>query len=446
MNSNKNNRLHSRRKFLAGVGAAVSTSALTGCAGGSGSGSGSVDEISMAAVSGEGNLVESLMNEHVEDETGVSVNVDLFPYANLFERTQSVLSTQGDEYDILFVDDPWFPQFAMDFEPIDEWVGSLPNDQLIQTVKDIATFPTPGAPAIPSAQGVEQKRRGQVIVGNTQLFAYNEQYYEQVGFEAPETWRDVFEAGQAISKQIDESEGYIIRGKRGNPVMANFFSLGSAIGGQMFDQDWNYNWAGNNGVNAVSFYTDKLKSISPDGVTAFDSDQILNSLADGSAAQAPAWPAAASNLISEDSAQSDNLAFTTIPKGHISAQRQAPTQGNWIMGINTYTTDAKKEAAGQVIQSAVSAEAQQTYVELGGVPFRHDTFKNNIDAEPWFSALYESLQTAQYRPRTPLWSEIQVEHGAALNSALSGKISPEKTITQAQESVEGILADAGYYE
>lgn len=415
--------------------------------GSGGGGNGDVSEISIAYVTGEGELLEGLLEEYVQDDTGITANVELFPYANLFERTQSVLSTGGNEYDILCLDDPWFPQFAPDLEPLDPWLPEpLPDDQLIDTVKNIATWPTPGAPDIPSAEGLEQERRGQVILGNAQLFTYNERYFEEVGADAPETWGDVYETGQQISNQIDGTDGFIIRGKRGNPVMANFFALGNAIGGQMFNDDWRYNWAGQDGTAAVDFYINDLKSISPDGVTTFDSDAVLNSLADGSVAQGPAWPAAASNLLSDESPEADNLAFTPIPQGHIGAQRSAPTQGNWIMGINSYISDGKKEAAGQVIRSAVSKEAQDTYVGLGGVPFRHDTFEDNMDQEPWFPALYESLQNAQWRPRTPLWSEIQVEHGTLLNSALAGDLSAEECTQQGKETVEGILDGAGYYE
>lgn len=439
---------HSRRRFLAGAGAA-SAAAVTGCLGigGGGGGDGPADEISVAFVSGEGELFRDLADEYVEEDTGITVNVELFPYANLFEKVQSVLSTQGDAYDILALDDPWFPQFAPDLEPIRDWMPEdLPDDQLIDNVKDIATWPTPDAPNIPSAEGLEQTRRGQVIVGNAQLYAYNEAHFEEVGASEPETWDDVYQTGRQISNEIEGTDGYIIRGKRGNPVMANFFSLGNAIGGNMFDQDWRYNWDGQDGTDAVSFYIDELKSISPDGVTTFDSDAVLSSLADGSVAQAPAWPAAASNLLSEDSPASDDLAFTVIPAGHTGAQRNAPTQGNWILGINQYTSDSKKEAAGQVIRSAVSKEAQQTYVEIGGVPFRHDTFEENMDAEPWFPALYESLQTCQWRPRTPLWSEIQVEHGTLLNTALAGDISAEECTQQAKTAMEDLLENANYYE
>jgi len=455
----------SRRKFIGTTASVVALSGLAGCGGGgdgsggsgdsggdggsTGSGSNeTADELSIAAVEGSGRLFKRLVDEYVSDDTGISVNVELFPYANLFEKTNSVLSTQGDAYDIAFMDDPWFPQFAGDVDPIQQWLPEdLPTDQLIDTTVDISTWPTPGAPDIPSAEGMDQKVRGQVIVGNTQLFAYNSGYYDQVGADAPETWGDVYEAGQQISDQIDGANGYIIRGKRGNPVMANFFALGNAIGGTMFDDDWRYSWSGENGAEAVRFYTEDLKSISPDGVTSFDSDAVLNGLSSGSAAQAPAWPSAASLLLdSEESEQADNISFTPIPKGHTGAERRAPTQGNWIMGINSYVDDSKKRAAGEVIRSAISKEAQDTYVELGGVPFRHDTFEDNMDAQPWFPALYESLQTAQYRPRTPLYSEFGIGHGELLNTALAGDLSPSEMAQEAKSQVEGILENANYYE
>jgi multiple sugar transport system substrate-binding protein len=453
----------SRRKFIGTTASVVALSGLAGCGGGgdgsggdgggdggsTGSGSNeTADELSIAAVEGSGRLFKRLVDEYVSDDTGISVSVELFPYANLFEKTNSVLSTQGDAYDIAFMDDPWFPQFAGDVDPIQQWLPEdLPTDQLIDTTVDISTWPTPGAPDIPSAEGMDQKVRGQVIVGNTQLFAYNSGYYDQVGADEPETWGDVYEAGQQISDQIDGANGYIIRGKRGNPVMANFFALGNAIGGTMFDDDWRYNWSGENGTEAVRFYTEDLKSISPDGVTSFDSDAVLNGLSSGSAAQAPAWPSAASLLLdSEESEQADNISFTPIPKGHTGAERRAPTQGNWIMGINSYVDDSKKRAAGEVIRSAISKEAQDTYVELGGVPFRHDTFEDNMDAQPWFPALYESLQTAQYRPRTPLYSEFGIGHGELLNTALAGDLSPSEMAQEAKSQVEGILENANYYE
>ncbi len=449
----------SRRKFVAGAGVA-SVGLLAGCSGGDGGdgggdgdggstdggGGNTADSVSVAAVGGgEGTLFKNLCKEYVEDDTGVTVNVSQFPYANLFEKTSSVLESKSDAYDILFMDDPWFPQFAYYVDPIEQWMPeSLPRDQIIKNCIDVATWPAPEGPTVPSAQGMDQKVRGQVVVGNSQLYCYNKAFYEQVGASTPpETWDDVLAAGKKIEQQVDGAHGYIIRGKRGNPINANFYGLGNCKAGDMFDENWNYRWDEQVGVDTLDFYVNDLKSICPSGVASFDSDAILNGLAQGTAAQSPAWPAAASTLLDEEkSEQYDNLEFTVIPKG----QRRAPQQGNWITGINSYTSDAKKRAAGKVIRSFISAEAQDKYAQMGGVPFRHDTFKNNMDQAPWFQALYESLQTCKWRPRTPLWNQIAVTQGKYLNTALTGEMSPSEALTNINDEVENLLQQAGYYE
>jgi len=461
-----------RRRFLKGVGAAGAV-ALAGCSGdgGDGGGDGSdgggdggdgggdggdgggattdsadvADTVSVAAAEGSGRLMQRLMKEYVEDDTGITVEVSLFPYANLFEKTTSILNSQSGSFDMTYMDDPWFPQLAPDLEPMEKWVPEpLPKEQLIDTTIDITTWPAPRGPTVPSAQGMEQRVRGQVVVGNTQLFAYNADYFEQVGESGPpETWDDVFSVGQKISEQIDGANGYVIRGKQGNPINANFFSLGNSLAGPMFTDEWRYRWNEQAGVDAVDFYVNDLKSISPDGVASFDSDQTNSAVADGSAAMMPAWPGTVSLLLNPDeSEEAGNLEFTQIPKG----QTRNPQQGNWIMGINKYTSDDKKRAAGTVIRSFASKEAQNKYVELGGVPFRHDTFEDNMDAQPWFPALYESLQNALWRPRTPLWNEVAVAQGRGLSAALTDESTPEKATSRINDEVNSILEGAGYYE
>ncbi|SEW31017.1 extracellular solute-binding protein [Natrinema salifodinae] len=429
----------SRRRFLTGVAGTAAATGIAGCLGGGGSD----NDVNIIAVEGEGRLVQNLIDEYVEAETELSIDVTLFPYANLYERVNSVLTTGGTGYDAILIDDTWFPQFATYFDPLEQWLPEgLPEDQLIDTTVDIATWPTPDAPTVPSAEGMDETVRGQVVVGNTQMFVYNTAYYEEVGEDEPQNWDDVLRAGQRIDDEIDGANGYVIRGQRGNPIDTNFMSLGRSLAGDMFDEDWRYQWNDGPGEEAVQFFVEELNSISPDGVASFDSDQVLNRIGDGSAAQGLAWPAASSTLLNpEDAEEADNLEFIPIPEG----DRQAPTQGNWMLGINANIADERKEDAGEVIQTIISKEAQDRYVELGGVPFRHDTFEDNMDAEPWYEALYESLQNAVPRPRTPLWNEIDITQGEYLNSALTGEIDPSDALDEIENDVESILGGADYY-
>lgn len=431
----------SRRRFLAATGG-TAAAGLAGCVGPlSGGGE---DVVTVAAVEGSGRLFQRLIEDYVEDDAGVTVDVSLFPFANLLEKSNSVLTTESDAFDVAFLSDAWFPRLAPHCAPIERWLPEdLPRDQFIDVTTDVATWPSPDERTVPSAEGMDRRLRGVVAVGNNQMYAYNRAHYEAVGESEPQTWDDVLRAGRKIDERVDGASGYVIRGKRGNPINANFFGMAITKAGDMFDRNWRYRWDEPPGLDALRFYVEDLKAISPDGVASFDSDQVLNRLGEGSAAQAPVWPSAASLLIdSDETAEADNLAFTVVPKG----RRRAPLHGSWIAAINKYIDDRKKRAAGKVLRSFVSREAQNRYVQLGGIPFRHDTFRENMDVHPWFDTLYESLQTASVRPRTPFWSELVITQGQYLNSALAGEITPRRALTKINDNVENTLEKAGYYE
>ncbi|KAA9404722.1 extracellular solute-binding protein [Haloarcula hispanica] len=429
-----------RRRFITAAGAAGAT-AFAGCIGDSSGGSGT-QTITLAVSSGDGELIKRLLKNHVESEVGVTTETTILPNANLFEKLSTMFQSEKATYDIVAMDDPWMPQFARHLAPIRDHVDSLPTDQIIQQTLDIGTWPTPGEAVPPNAQDAEPELKALCAVGNSHIFVVNERLYSEVGEDLPETWEDVFRAGQKISEQVDGAEGYAMRGKSGNPIMSSYFSVGMSMAGNMFDENWGYDWADDSGVEAASFFVNDLGSISPDGVASFDNSQVLSGLADGSIAAAPQWPSGTSLLLNEDKAtEYENITFLPIPEGE---KRAAPVQGNWLLGINSYADAETKNAAGDVLQSFVSKQAQEQYVDLGGVPFRHDTFEENMDAQPWFEALYGSLQNAKPRPRTPLWSEIETAQGQPLNAALVDNMSVEEAMTEAESQIESILDENGY--
>jgi multiple sugar transport system substrate-binding protein len=402
---------------------------------------GTADTINVAGVEGEGALFRNLVDEFVEDDTGVDVNIELLPFDGLFERAISVLDNEGDEFDIFLMDDPWFPRLARHLDPIEQWLPSDVPEEYIEPTVDIATWPTPNMAVPPGDKGSEPELRGLVVVGNCVLFGYNAEYLDRVGEEPPETWDDVVRVGRAIDNEIDGASGFAIRGERGNPVMANYYPIGVSNAGLMFEDDWRFNWASQEGIDAVDLFANDLAEISPQGTTAFDSDEVITAIGSGEAGQALLWPAAADTIL-DDSAEGENIEFTVVPEGI----QRGPTQGNWIAAINAYTSDPRKRAAGEVLRSFVSREAQDIYVEQGGIPFRHDIFEEYSGQAPWFDTLYESLQEAVPRPRTPEWNEIEEAMGVKLNDVLVGNLTPEETINESEEDITEILERSGYYE
>ncbi|MEO6390702.1 MAG: extracellular solute-binding protein, partial [Pyrinomonadaceae bacterium] len=81
---------------------------LPGCRRGSSGGK----QLTMAINSGvEGDALKQAAKDY-EQLTGVHINIVELPYANLFEKELVAMQAKTGAYDIVMLDDPWFPKFA----------------------------------------------------------------------------------------------------------------------------------------------------------------------------------------------------------------------------------------------------------------------------------------------------------------------------------------------
>src|SRR6476646_381863 len=69
-------------------------------------------QLTLAVNSGvEGDALKQAALDY-EKQTGVHINIAEFPYANLFEKELIDLNAGTGAYDLIMLDDPWFPRFA----------------------------------------------------------------------------------------------------------------------------------------------------------------------------------------------------------------------------------------------------------------------------------------------------------------------------------------------
>src|SRR5215831_18142193 len=59
----------------------------------------------------EGDALRQAAKDY-ERQTGVHIQIAEFPYANLFEKELIDLNSHTGAYDLIMLDDPWFPKFA----------------------------------------------------------------------------------------------------------------------------------------------------------------------------------------------------------------------------------------------------------------------------------------------------------------------------------------------
>src|ERR1043166_107905 len=160
----------------------------------------SLKQLTLAVNSGvEGDALKQAALDY-EKQTGVHINIAEFPYANLFEKELIDVNAETGAYDLIMLDDPWFPRFATkqfltDLGPVMQKRGQAgPDPDFIPTSIALCRYPyqTGALYALP-------------YVGNSQLFFYRKDLFEKHKLQEPLKWDDVLTAAKTI--QENEREG-----------------------------------------------------------------------------------------------------------------------------------------------------------------------------------------------------------------------------------------------
>src|SRR6266404_7725543 len=252
--------------------------ALASCKGAGGGAS----QLTLAVNSGvEGDALKQAARDY-EVLTGVHVNIAEFPYDNLFEKELIDLTAATGAYDLIMLDDPWFPRFATnqlltDLTPLFQIHGQPGADNpSIRSSIALCKHPyeTGATFALP-------------YVGNSQLFFYRKDLFDEHNLKEPASWDDVL----AAAKTIDERErtgspsggrvyGYVMRAARGNSAVTDFMPIFWSFGAEMFDGDGKPAVNTKEGVDALKFMLE-LGKYTPSGYASFNASEVSAHLLQG---------------------------------------------------------------------------------------------------------------------------------------------------------------------
>ncbi|HEX2271063.1 MAG TPA: ABC transporter substrate-binding protein [Pyrinomonadaceae bacterium] len=393
-------------------------------------------QLTLAVVSGvEGDALKQAARDY-EAQTGIKINIAEFPYANLLDKEMIDLNARTGAYDLIMLDDPWFPSFASqqfltDLTPLLQRRGqSGPDADFVETSIAVCRHPyqTGSLYALP-------------YVGNSQLFFYRKDLFEKHALKPPATWNDVLAAAKTIQEKerANGTYGYVMRAAQGNAAVADFLPVFWAFGAEMFDSSGKPTVNSPQGIEALEFVLE-LGKYSPPGYASFNADEVGAHLLQGTAAMSINWPAWISKF--HEPAQSKvigKMEFTTLP----SAAKQGQAEiGNWLIAIPRVSQNA--EAAMDFLLWATTAEQMKRSALRGNPPTRRSLF---LDPElvakyPAYPAQLRSLETSRPRPRTPQWNEIENAFGIFLSKANSGELSPAEAMNEANAEIEQILQRA----
>lgn len=395
-------------------------------------------QLTLAVNSGvEGDALKAAARDY-EAQTGVHINIAEFPYANLFEKELIDLNARTGAYDLIMLDDPWFPRFATqevltDLKPLYEQRGAKgPDEDFVPSSIALCKHPYQSGAlyALP-------------YVGNSQLFFYRKDILQKYNLKEPAKWDDVLAAARTISEQESATAtgggrmyGYVMRAAQGNAVVADFMPIFWAFGAEMFDAEGRPVVNSSAGIAALRFMLE-LGKYAPPGYQNFNADEVSAHLLQGTAAMSINWPAWISAF--SDSAKSKvigKMEFAVMPGAANPGRAEI---GNWLIAI---PRDAgNKEAAFDFLLWATAPEQMKRSALRGNPPTRRSVFN---DAEllakfPSYPQQLRSLESSKPRPRTPLWNEIENAFGIFLSKANSGELSPEDAMNQANAEIARII-------
>ena len=397
-------------------------------------------QLTLAVVSGvEGDALKQAALDY-EAQTGTHIDIAEFPYLNLFEKELIDLKARTGAYDLIMLDDPWFPKFATEqlltnLVPLLQQRGQAgPDADFVETSLALCRHPYQSGPlyAFP-------------YVGNSQLFFYRKDLFEKHSLKAPATWDDALTAVKTIHEKESTGAngeriyGYVMRAAQGNAAVADFMPIFWSFGGEMFDASGKPSVNSPEGIKALEFMIE-LGKYSPPGYANFNADEVGAHLLQGTAAMSINWPAWISSF--SDATKSKvvgKMEFTTLPGAAKPGQAEI---GNWLIAI---PRDSRKaEAATDFLLWATSAEQMKRSALRGNPPTRKSLFR---DAElvakyPAYPAQLRSLESSRPRPRTPYWTEIENVFGIFLSKANSGELSPTEAMNQANAEIDKILQRA----
>ena len=385
----------------------------------------------------EGDALKQAAKDY-EKQTGVHINIAEFPYANLFERELIDLQARTGAYDLIMLDDPWFPKFASlnvltDLAPLLQKRGkSGPDADFVATSISLGRHPyeTGALYALP-------------YVGNSQLFFYRKDLFQKHNLTAPATWDEVLNAAKMISEKETTGApgggkvyGYVMRAAQGNAAVADFMPIFWAFGGEMFAANGQPTVSSPEGIAALRFMIE-LGKYSPPGYASFNADEVGAHLLQGTAAMSINWPAWISSFSdTEKSKVIGKMEFGQMPGAKNPGRAEI---GNWLIAI---PREAKNvEAAMDFLLWATAAEQMKRSAQRGNPPTRKSVFQDPafVTIFPSYPAQLKSLESSRPRPRTPLWNEIENAFGIYLSKANSGELSAEDAMNQANAEIAKII-------
>ncbi|WP_144874550.1 extracellular solute-binding protein [Microbacterium sp. 1.5R] len=412
-------------------------------------------------------LAEATLNSDILAElapeftakTGIEVNIETAPFAQLVQSVTLDFSTAQGDYDVVSIPYDYLGAYAgsdylEEITPLidanaDRVGDDYDPDDIIPGLWQTAAEWDGKSYGMPSNSAVTMMiYRADLFENADEKAAFAAEYgYELAPAETWEQYRDIAEfftrdAGETLAGETltQPMYGVTLAGKRHEASVFEWMNYADAFGGGVVDENGELVIDSAASVESLD-YMKSLGEFAPPGFTSATWDEVTANLQQGLAAQAISWGDTAGAM--EDESQSavvGKMGYGDIPVAAEGDEHHA-LHGAWTYTISTQAVDA--DAAYLFIAWALSAPVQKQIGEMGGVPATRAAFEDTdlVAALPSWPQQLSSLENALARPRNAEWPQMLDQLALQVSTALVGDETAEKALNGAQTEIEGILGD-----
>lgn len=379
-----------------------------------------------------------------EEETGISVEIDILPYDGLREALLADLAGQEGFYDVMAVDIVWIAEFAEA-----GWTVNL--DSYIEEDEDEVEIEDLLPAAMDGLAYYEDSIYGLPIGAYYYLTSYRADHFEDLGLDEPKTIDDIYRKASELNRPEEDFYGFSTGYERGAPLVHDSLAYHYGFGGELFadfPEDLTPQLTSETAFTTYEFYKDMLE-YAPPGAEGFDFYERREPYMSGNVGVISQWSSALAQFEDPDHVDEEvvgNNEYTYLPRLD---EDQDPTVpfGGWTLSINSFSEN--EEAAWKFLKWLTSPEIQEEYVRKGGTPIRFSTLET-IEEDPElaerfpfssliFEAEEEGYVNPEYRPRIIEWPEIEEVMGLYLSMYIAEDLGLEDALSTLNQEIEMIV-------
>ena len=251
--------------------------------------------------------------------------------------------------------------------------------------------------------------------------------------DVPDTWQEVYELAE-------RENGIVYQGAAYEGLTVDFLELAFANGGRVLSEDGKEaDFDSPENLEVLRFMVRGIREgAAPKGVITYMEEQARRAFEAGRATFMRNWPYA--YALGQRRGSDIRGDFAVEPLPAFEGAGRAGILGGHNLVVSAYAENPGGAAA--LIDFLTSPRAmERDAVEYSLAPALAETYDDPDvqKALPFATELREAVQQARSRPVTPVYPQVSQAIYENVNEALSGEISPELALEQADREIEQAL-------